>query len=302
MEWSSGDKVTDQLRLVRPLVPAKSDRVWLADQLFWHKQVVVKVIPTELPASDTDGLTALADEAAQARLLQSPHVAPTLAYGVADDGTPFVLFEPLKGQTLRSSQKGQGIMEPRKARNIIQQAAEAVGEAHEQDMVHGALDPDNLFLCSDTPTLTVKVLNLGVSAACPRVHTDYVSPEYYLGKPIDAGTDIWSLGAIAFELVTGEKPFGQNHRLMLDWSLIPASERVEEPIGEELDSFFDRVFSMVPADRYATMAEAAEAFSQAILSPKRRPSVVDGVRLSRISRHHVLDVDTPKPGPDGSGE
>jgi serine/threonine-protein kinase len=192
-------------------------------------------------------------------------------------------------------------MEARKARNLIRQIAEAVGEAHQHDIVHGTLGPDNVLLCSGSPTLSTKVLNLGVSAVSPRVHTDFVSPEYYLHKAIDARADVWSLAAIAFWLVMNEPPFDQNHRLMLEWSFIPPSARSDEPLPEDLDPFFEQAFSVVPADRFASMAETAEAFSNAILSTKRRPSVVDGVRLSRISRHHVLDVAGPKADGETSG-
>ncbi len=289
MAWSAGERLGDQLRLVRLLVPAISDKVWLADQLFWRKPVVVKPIPTALPADDRAARAALAKRAARARLLKSPHFTPCLSYDVAPDGTPYVLLEVLKGETL-DRRLARGPMRERDAQSVVKQIAHAVDEAHQQGFIHSALKADNVFLCTGPAASRVRVLNLGVALVVPPEYGDYASPEQRLGKAVDTRTDVWSLGVIAYELLTCRRPFDRQGRTATDWDFAPPSELLGDSVPGDLDAFFERVFALDPADRFASMPEAAEAYTEALLNPRQPPSVVNGVRPSRIGRHHIVDV------------
>src|SRR5262252_10439441 len=184
------------------------------------RDVAIKVLPASF-SKDPDRLKRFEQEARAAGVLNHPNV--TIVYDIGThDGAPYVVQEFLEGETLRS-QLASGRFAPRKAIDYTIQIAQGLAAAHEKGIVHRDLKPENLFVTKDG---RVKILDFGLAkltqvegaAAASNVATatepgvvmgtlGYMSPEQVKAKPADARSDIFALGAILYEMLSGQRAF-----------------------------------------------------------------------------------------------
>ncbi len=188
------------------------------------REVAIKVLPASFSA-DPDRLRRFEQEAKAAGVLNHPNI--TAVYDIGQhDGAPYVVQELLEGETLRSELAG-GRFSPRKAIDTAMQIAEGLAAAHEKGIVHRDLKPENLFVTKDG---RVKILDFGLakltqtegaSSSGTNLPTEtkgtepgvvlgtlgYMSPEQVRGKPADARSDIFSFGAILYEMLSGKRAF-----------------------------------------------------------------------------------------------
>src|SRR5262249_3635828 len=186
------------------------------------RDVAIKVLPASF-SSDPDRLKRFEQEARAAGVLNHPNV--TIVYDVGSDsatGAPYVVQELLEGETLRSELAG-GRFSSRKAIDYAIQIAQGLAAAHEKGIVHRDLKPENLFVTKDG---RVKILDFGLakltqvegSAAATNIPTatepgvgmgtlGYRPPEQVKAKPGDARSDIFALGAILYEMLSGQRAF-----------------------------------------------------------------------------------------------
>src|ERR1022692_1121883 len=190
------------------------------------REVAIKVLPKEL-ASDHDRLRRFEREARAAAALNHPNILAVYGFSTAEDLAPYLITELLQGQTLRERLE-QGEIPVRKAVEFALQTARGLAAAHDHGIVHRDLKPENLFLTRDG---IVKILDFGlaklvdpganepqVSAATISVTelgvvlgtVGYMSPEQVRGQPVDHRTDIFSLGAILYEMLSGKRAFQRN--------------------------------------------------------------------------------------------
>src|SRR5215510_8283405 len=188
------------------------------------RDVAIKVLPAAF-ASDPDRLRRFEQEAQAAGALNHPNILVVFHVGT-HDGTPYVVTELLEGQTLRT-RLDNGPISQRKALDYAVQIAHGLAAAHEKGIVHRDLKPDNLFLTNDD---RVKILDFGLAKlaqptnddiaqtdiATRRVHTDpgtvmgtagYMSPEQVRARAVDHRSDIFSFGAVLYEMLTGKRAF-----------------------------------------------------------------------------------------------
>ncbi len=177
------------------------------------RQVAVKLmlpVPRTLAASERF----LREARATARI-RSPHVVAAYDFGRHDDGY-YLALELVSGHTVADELKRNGLFTPERARNVVRQAAAGLAAAHRQGIVHRDIKPGNLLLTADG---TVKLADFGIVRF---VHdttttftatgqivgtTHYLSPERALGKPAEPASDVYSLGCVLYQLVTGHPPF-----------------------------------------------------------------------------------------------
>jgi serine/threonine protein kinase len=211
-------------------------------------------------------------------------------------------MELLEGQTLAGLVQGGAALPIELASEYLLQACEAVAEAHALGIVHRDLKPGNLFLTTGADgSAVVKVLDFGVSKL-GELETDtlpdavvgsppYMSPEQLRSsKNVDARTDIWSLGVVLFELVTGRMPFAAQNlhehytKLMIEAAPLPTQARTGLP--SLVDDIVKRCLARDPADRYANVGELAQDLAK--LAPERAQGSVERVErtlaLTRASR------------------
>jgi TolB-like protein len=218
-------------------------------------------------------------EAARATLVLShPNIAAL--YEVDDDqGQLYLVREFLSGQTLTTEIGGRP-MNPRRALELAVQIADALADAHAAGIVHGGLKPDNIVI---TPKGNAKVLDFGLATWADSADASYSSPEQIEGHTVDHRSDIFSLGIVLYEMLTGKLPI--NVRSAPPPALSPApvltSQNRSLPAG--LDSVVTKMMAVTPDRRYASAAELSAVLRAAAATLDARaavsePTIVAAVR------------------------
>jgi serine/threonine protein kinase len=197
--------------------------VYFARDLEIGRDVAVKVLPSTF-SSDQDRLKRFQQEASAAGALNHPNILSIYDVG-KHDGSPYVVSELLEGETLRKRISGTAFAQ-RRAIDYALQIANGLAAAHEKGIIHRDLKPDNIFITNDG---RVKILDFGLAKLTQpdgnqqqtdiptrRVNTDpgvvmgtvgYMSPEQLKGRPVDQRSDIFSFGAILYEMLSGRRAF-----------------------------------------------------------------------------------------------
>jgi len=190
--------------------------VWAAEHQALRSKVAVKLIDP-IFAGRPKAVKRFEQEARAAASLRSPHVVQVIDFGV-DEGNPYLVMELLEGESL-VARLARRALTPREVWTVISHTARAMTRAHEQGFVHRDLKPDNVFLVEDGDEFLVKVLDFGVAKALTEPQLSltetgtllgtplYASPEQAEGRDVDGRADLWSLGVLAFECLTGRLPF-----------------------------------------------------------------------------------------------
>jgi len=281
----------------------------------WHleleQRVAVKFLhPLALERADT--AERFRREARSAAKIRSEHVARVIDVGIMEGGVPYMVMEYLEGHDLSDEMARHGMLPIADAIDFVLQAIEALAEAHAAGIVHRDLKPANLFIATRADgTRIVKVLDFGISksllgssvAELSLTRTSvligsplYMSPEQMRSaKDVDTRTDIWSLGVILYEMITGRPPYTGDSipalcaSLLNDVPLSMQSLRPEVPL--ELEEIIGHCLAKDRADRYATVSELARALAQF-------GSVSSQLHVDRASR--VLGATDVSPFSDSS--
>ncbi len=217
-------------------------------------------------------------EAKAARELTNVHVVRIFDLDFSDDGAPFMVQEYIAGEGLDVVIRREGRLDVPRGVRVAMQVAEAMEEAHAQGILHRDLKPENLRIMPTREGDFVKVLDFGIarvervpgSGTCSFVGTPrYMSPEQITQRPVDARTDIFSLGVVLFEMLTGQPPIEAKEEMEyihLNLLTEPRHARTLRPeLPEALATLADRMMSKVPEHRPATMGDVYTAL-EAILS------------------------------------
>lgn len=248
--------------------------VWRAQHLALGTPLAVKLIDPSMMDS-VEAVGRFKREAQSAAALRSAHVIQVIDFGV-DEGIPFIAMELLEGETLATRLERVYRISAASTARIITQVARALTRAHAAGIVHRDLKPANIFLVPEVDDDITKVLDFGIAKKLDLL-TDsagvktragvilgspyYMSPEQALGEPtIDHRTDIWSLGVIACQCLTGQRPFDRDTPGALLMAIcsepIPnPSSLTTVPVG--FDAWFAHATARNPAERFASAAEAA---------------------------------------------
>ena len=205
-------------QLVRPMARGGMAEVWEGHDEVLSRPVAVKVLRAHL-AEDGVFLERFRREAVTAARLAHPGVVSTFDTGV-DSGTAYIVMELVRGCTLRELLSDYGPLEPWLAVTITRQIADALAYAHQAGLVHRDIKPANVLLTDDEwGGLRVKVTDFGIAKASTGLGGDltrtgivlgtpkYLSPEQIRGKEPDARADLYALGVVLFEMLTGSPPF-----------------------------------------------------------------------------------------------
>jgi serine/threonine-protein kinase len=280
-EAHAGMMVTPSVRLVRPLGEGGMGAVWVADHLALHTQVVVKFIAAGLKDSK-EATERFSREAAAAAQVKSPHVVQTFDHGFTADGIPYIVMELLEGRDLGELLEHEGRCSPELVVEIIAQLARALDRAHERGIIHRDIKPGNIFLCDGgRGEVFVKLLDFGIAKGVdvPKLDSGtktgamigspfYMSPEQILGsKNLDHRSDLWSVGVVAYEALTGQKPFDAETMgglaIRIHSEPLPIPSQVA-PLPDAVDAWFQRACSRAIPDRFNSGKEIAEALAAAL--------------------------------------
>jgi protein kinase-like protein len=263
-------------RLDRPIGKGGMGEVWRARRLDLDADVAIKVMHLG-SAGDETAFARFQREARAAAGLRSPHVVQIFDFGRDEaTGVPFIAMELLEGESLRERLARDKVLPAAVVCEIVVQIGRALSRAHAAQIVHRDLKPDNVFLVSHDDQVLVKLLDFGIAKSEPRPGEGlptatgvllgtpyYMSPEQLQSsRTVDARTDLWSLCVIAYESLTGVKPFKAATLPELAMKIaLGRSERPSRvaavPLG--FDEWFARGIAVEPERRYQSASELIEA-------------------------------------------
>ena len=274
--------VVSHYRLLNHLGEGGMGVVYRAEDLQLGREVAIKLLRTEAVAS-TEWLARFEREARLASSLQHPHICTIHELG-EHAGQPFIVMELLEGRTIKQLVE-EGPLAPARVLDFAAQVAEALDAAHRRGIIHRDIKPANLFV---THGDRVKVLDFGLAklasdgpsptALAPSAPTltgvfspeltrtgstvgtaSYMAPEQAQGQPVDARTDLFSLGTVLYEMATGRRAFGGEDIPLIVMKIINgivvSPRTIDERIPERVEAIVLKLMAVGPAARYQTAAE-----------------------------------------------
>jgi len=266
-------------------------QVYRAEHVLIGRKAAIKVLAPEV-ASDKDVVSRFFNEARAVNDIRHPNIVEVTDFG--HFGTqPYIVMELLEGETLEDRLARTGALDPAVAAHIVAQVASAVGATHAHGMVHRDLKPANIFLCRhpDYPDF-VKVLDFGIAkltatrgqAAGHRTECGavigtpaYMSPEQCLGDAnLDHRSDIYSLGVVTFQMVTGQRPFeaeAAGRLIMCHVQAAPPAPCALNPaLPAAVGAVILRALEKARENRFASMRELRDALLAAVARTEAAPS------------------------------
>jgi serine/threonine-protein kinase len=278
--------LADRYAIERELGRGGMATVYLAEDLKHHRQVAVKVLHPDLAVAI--GAARFLREIEIAAKLTHPHILPLHDSGEAD-GFLYYVMPYIEGETLRGRLRREGQLSLEEALQITREVADGLSHAHSLGVVHRDIKPENVLLASGHAV----VADFGIARAITEAGGDrltetglsvgtpaYMSPEQAIGKQdVDARSDIYSLGCVAYEMLAGDPPFaGTNPQAILARKTLeppPPLRTVRDTVPESVEQPILKALAKVPADRFATAAQLRDALaftppSGTVVVPQRR--------------------------------
>jgi tRNA A-37 threonylcarbamoyl transferase component Bud32 len=274
-----GTVLADRYEVVRRIGEGGMGAVYEARHTVIGKRVAVKVLLEKFVAK-SDFVARLLQEARLASSIGHEHIVDVTDFGTTADGRSFVVMEFLDGESLAELAMREAPLPIERSIGIARQVASALGAAHAKGIFHRDVKPENIYLVKRGDADFVKVVDFGISKAVKPAgdeggegyrltHTGlllgtplYMSPEQARGEEdLDHRVDIWALGILLYECLTGEVPFRANNYLGIISQVLthvptpPSKLRPELGISDAVESVVMRAMDKDRARRYQTMAE-----------------------------------------------
>src|SRR5262244_592350 len=275
-----GKKIKDRYLVERQLDSGGFGTVYLAhDQELLGKFVVIKLLH-EKSLQNEWAVNKFKHEIEALARIDHPGVVGVLDTGQLPDGTPFIVMQYIKGVSMRSLLRQEGI-EFERASTFIRQLGQALNAAHENGIVHRDLKPENIMLRRVAGGEHVKIIDFGIakvrdSQVAPSTLVAevagtiaYMAPEQLNGQPVSEATDQYSLAVIAYEMLTGRRPFNPETQFQLvgmqreGVKIKPKDLRPSVPA--EAESVLLKALAYDPAKRYPTARQFADALADALV-------------------------------------
>lgn len=303
-------ELVPDLEILRPLGSGSHADVYLAREPALKRLVAVKVLRADL-ASDATMTRRFRREAQSAARIHHPNVIPVYRVGRLADGVPYIVMEYIDGRTLADMLTARGPLPLDDARRILVSVASALAAAHEHGIVHRDVRPENVFI--ETRTGRAVLADFGI-AALLETGTDpitrlttggiklgdlrYMSPEQVRGEPVTDRSDVYALGVLAYEILTGAAPFGdlapaqQLSARLGESPRSPAGVRPEIPVA--LANLVVRCLAHDPGPRpyageLASLLQGSAAANEAGGPALGSPGPLSGF-LSELKRRQVYKV------------
>ncbi len=251
--------------------------MYLAHDEVLDRDVALKILRTQY-ANDEEFVRLFRREARSAAALNHPSVVPVYYWGRAEDGTYYMAMEHVPGGNLKDRVRSGGPLDAEAAAGMALQVADALSFAHERGVIHRDVKPHNILL---TEAGYVKVADFGIARAANATTTTsrsspvmgtagYISPEQATGGPVGPRSDLYSLGVVLFEALTGELPYRAEDPVALAMKHVnerPRSPREANPeVPEPLDALTLKLLAKKPEDRYPSASVLAEDLERAVRS------------------------------------
>jgi serine/threonine-protein kinase len=289
--------------------------VWRAQDNVLGRDVAVKMLHASL-ASDSAFIDRFRQEARAAALLNHPNIVAVYDWGVTPDGTYYMVMELVEGHTVRELLVEHGRLEPAQAADVLSQTLAALEVAHREGIVHRDIKPENLLVTNDG---VVKVADFGLARAYAEARltqapgtvtgtVQYLAPEQVQGEPADPRTDLYSLGVVAYELLTGTVPFKGETSVAIAYKhvreQVPAPSRAAPGIPAPLDALVSRATEKDRERRPQTASEVRQDIRLIQSTLPAAPPLSDLVRaIARVDipldRAPTVTIPQTAPPPQG---
>ena len=279
-------------RLLRELGRGASSVVYEAEHIALGRRVAIKVLAAEHTHS-IEFATRFRREARTLSRLQHPHLVRVLDFGQADDGRLFCVMELLEGCTLAAMLDEEGPVEVKHALRLVRQASLALQAAHDRGLVHRDIKPANLFL---TRAGRVKLIDFGLAKQADELAEqrdagrdemgaltlfgtpEYMAPEQAAGGLVDHRADIYALGCVAYELISGTLPFrGNSSTGVLEAKLRGQPEPLHQRaprrgVPREVSRLVQRMLARHPSRRVQSAGHLSDDIIEVLQQPTRQRS------------------------------
>lgn len=270
--------------------------VYRAVDIKLDREVAIKFLPAHL-SSDAEAIKRFIHEAKAASAIDHSHIGTIYEIDEADDGVTFIVMALYDGETLRE-RIDRGMIGVEEALNITTQIASGLSKAHSKDIVHRDIKPSNIIITSDGE---VKIIDFGLAKLSGRTRLTkeastlgtaaYMSPEQARGDEVDHRTDIWSVGAVMYEMLAGKLPFRGDYEPAVVYSILNedpeplTNAHTEIPL--EVEQLIGRALAKDPEKRFQSVeeliAELKELLDTLDLLPKR-----SGLQLKLIRQRRRI--------------
>jgi len=290
-------------RLIDRLGAGGMGEVWRAEDTRLLREVAIKIL-SERIANDPEWKARFLREARTIAQMNHPNIATI--YSIEQEAEKlFIVMELVEGESL-ATVLARGPLQPKEAVAIIKQVAEALAEAHEKGVVHRDVKPDNIIVGKRS----VKVLDFGIAkqvvstGEAPTLTQAglivgtpfYMSPEQALGRPVDTRSDLFSLGVVLYEAVTGKRPFEGESVTETMMNIImqepPDLGAVTPSAPASLVEVVNRALQKKPERRFGSAGEMVDALSQVDFA---RPTAKAPPKPARVDAPTVAMPSAPQP-------
>src|SRR5438132_2720628 len=255
--------------LVRRIARGGMAEVYLARDLLLDRPVALKMLFPELSV-DESFVARFRREAQAAANLSHPNIVSVYDWGEGD-GAYFIVMEYVDGRPLSSHIRAEGALLPDRAAAVGAAVASALAFAHRAGVIHRDVKPGNVLITSEGH---VKVTDFGIARATSAAQEDltqtgavmgtatYFSPEQAQGLPVDPRTDLYSLGVVLYETVTGQPPFSGDSAVAIAYKHVRedplAPSRLNRDVPAAVDAIILKCLAKNPANRYQNVEELLE--------------------------------------------
>jgi serine/threonine protein kinase len=276
--------IADRYRLERKLGAGGMGSVWLATDLSLDSTCAIKLVDPDKVGNE-EVRVRFQREARAAAQIRSANVVDVFDHGLWQ-GMPFIVMEHLQGEDLGARLDRKGRLELRETYEIVAQVARALVRAHALGIVHRDLKPENIFLVPGDDHEVAKVLDFGIAKLDQYSLRDkatktgsfmgtpyYMSPEQARGKNIDWRSDLWALGIIVFQCLTGKPPF-ESEALgdlmgMILYDPIPRITERDSSLPPEVEQFWERAVNRDRELRFQSAKELSDALASTAMLERR---------------------------------
>jgi eukaryotic-like serine/threonine-protein kinase len=281
MQRVVGELISGRYELAELVGTGGMSSVYRAHDRLLERDFALKVLHEQFTA-DGDYVERFRREARSVAQLSHPNIVTVIDRG-EQDGRQFIVFEFCEGENLKARIAREGPLPVREAVALTVQIARALGFAHENGLIHRDVKPQNVLLNGDGET---KVTDFGIARSqdvqggltqtgTVMGTSDYISPEQARGSRVDAQSDIYSLGAVLYEMLTGEVPFPGDNFVSVALRHINEpvpSVRAQRPeVPARLDAAVQRAMAKDPRDRFGSMDELCAELTASLDEPATAP-------------------------------
>lgn len=290
MAVAVGTTIGNRYLILRDIGEGGFAWVYLVRDIELDRLVALKILKTTCQFSDHD-MSRFQREARLLAQVEHPNIVSVYAFGITDQSQPYIVMEYLEGQPLSRYLGIHEKLSPEFESHVLLQICSGLAHAHSLGLVHRDITPANVFLVGEPPAITVKLIDFGLAkmiAESAEKFTesglligtpDYMSPEMCRGQPVDLRSDIYSLGCLMYQALSGKKPFfadspiGVIHLHLNQYPLEP-SFGLPDPVREgQLKQIILRCLQKDPDLRF----QSCEELSRALCSkPEATDSAIAG--------------------------